>query len=413
MSLRRWALILATAGVLAGLVVGAAALVARPGDSQDVVHRLADLEVDHAVQVGATLVLEDRRQSISLLDLESSEVRRGVTLAGAPWYAGRGPVALLTREFGSVVARGHDGTVLWSTPQEASPDARPVVVFEDGTTVLRDCLDQVCIYRAVEVDGGERWSHPAEDGQVESLAWFSQMVDTERPILLPGQLVLLPDPAGEEQESGGREALWVDPATGEGTSIGTGHAVPGDDVVVLLDTTDGACDLTILPGSGGPSVQLPGLCAGVDQPVLWLVGDNAVISGVGETTEILVATGDGTVATAPDGLLNVDSTASGLIGLDESSWLFGTNAEGTMSHRTDSGGLLMSTGREAIVVSHHRQPWNPFARGTMRHTVLDPVTGQTCGEVDTAETYDVVPLPGCRAVLADPGRGETLVVGRP
>lgn len=412
----RWLATLVALVVIGGLVAGGAFLVARPGSSDDVLHRLSGLEVDNATQVGTTVVLEDKEQWISLLDLESGELRTDVVRAVTHWYAGRGPVALLTRNPGLVIAFAHDGSVLWSSQDEQGQTVRPAAVFDDGATVLRVCTDQGCDLRAMELDGSERWSRPVEQGWVQRLAWFPEEIDPGRPILLPDQVVSQQDPSGadgtrETDDAVVGEPRLLDPGTGDETTLGVGVAVAGAGVVAVLDTSNGACDLTILRDADQAPAEVPGVCTDLTEPALWLIGDNAVITGNGGD-QVLVATRDSTRASAPEGLLNVDATAAGLIGLDESSWLFGTNADGSMTHRVEAK-WLWATGAEAMVASSERQTWNPLADGSVQHEVLDPVTGEVCGTVSVARNGGVAPLPGCRAVVTDADRGESLVVGRP
>lgn len=417
MSPRRVIGILAAAGLFVALVVGGASLVARPGDSDDVLHRLSGIEVDNAHQVGTTLVVEDHERLISLLDLESGELRKNVTMAFGHWYAGRGPVAVLTRELELVIAHGHDGNVLWTMP-EVSQTVRPVALFDDGTTVLRVCTDLGCELRALEADGSVRWNREVDDGWVQPLRWFAEEVDSGlgRPALLPDQLVSQEETTdaagqGDAVSVAGTQVQLLEAETGQGRVLGAGQGVAGEGVVAVLDSTGGSCDLTIhrLSGASEGESDLPGVCRGLVEPVLWLVGANAVITGQGEP--VLVATGDGTVATVHDGLVSVSATAAGLIGLDETSWLFGTNDGGTMAHRVQ-GTWLWATGSEAIVATEERKPWNVLARDSVRHEVLDPVTGDVCGAAEVSRHGGAVPLPGCRAVLVDAGSGESLIVGR-
>ena len=397
------------------LGVGGLFLVARPGGSEEVLHRLPGSAVDAARQVGETLVVENDRGVLTLLDLESGDVREKIALATGRWYAGRGPVALAARGRGRGTAYGHDGALLWQTEESAGRTARPVAIFDDGATVLRDCPDESCTYRALEPDGTTRWQHPVGVERVVAAGWYVESLSADRPVLLPGMLVTHPEPGRDEgvadRDPHGDRVSRHDPETGQPTDIGTGYAVADDRVTVLLDTTDGACDLTIVRGAGEPRTDLPGLCAGTERPLVWLVGGNAVVSSDGQDP-ILVNTADGVRAQTAGGLLGLRATAAGLIGLDDSSWLFGTNGAGRMAHRADSSGLLRGTGQESIVLTYDRQPWNPFARGSVRHLVRDAVTGETCGSFEASGDWDAIPLPGCRAVLFDPGAGESVVVGR-
>lgn len=413
MGLTRWIRVLGAVALLAAVVLGVGYLIGRPSAADNVLHELRGIDPEDVAQVGTTVVLADWDGTISLLDLESGQVHADVTDLGwlwKQWYAGRGEVALITTHQGGVIAYGHDGTELWSRPEFVGRTARPLAVFGDGTTVLRDCKrGEACVYRAVEPDGSQRWSQREGSSRWTTLEWYAEEVESGLPLQLPDQLVSQPRPdvaAGAEQE-----VLLHDPATGEGSRLGPGFAVAGEGVIAQLDTTDGACNLTIRRAGPDADVrEFPRICEGFEDPGMALLGENVLIAD-GEQ-EILVTVEDGTVATVPQGLLNVEASAAGLIGLDETSWLFGTNDEGTMDHRVEAD-LLISHGAETIVATSYRQPWNPFAGDSVRHVVIDPVTGETCGTLEVTSLGSPTPLPGCRAVVTDPRVGESFVVGRP
>lgn len=73
------------------------------------------------------------------------------------------------------------------------------------------------------------------------------------------------------------------------------------------------------------------------------------------------------------------------------------HGDGTLTQHFDGASRLAATGPDTIVFTTDRQLRNPFADGTVRHHVLDPVTGETCATVDTAQE-------GC-------GRGPSRMLG--
>lgn len=399
----RWIRALGATALLVAIVAGVAFLVGRPSTGDDVLHRVSGVDAEDAVQVGTTVVLADWNGDVSLLDLESGEVRSDIADPWTHWHGGRGPVAVVTTHLAGATAYGHDGAVLWTVPDVLGVEA----IFADGVTVLTVCPERGCELRAVQIDGEVRWSAPKEDGRATAAGWFTQELTVGQPHQLPDQLVTqtrLSGPPGEVR--------LLDPETGQATALGQGRAVAGDGLVAVLDSQDGACDLTVVrESSKRTTTQLPEVCPGTTEPTLALLGDNVGIWG---EQDVLVsdAGGQEQVDTAPDDLLAADLTAAGLIGLDETSWLFGTNGGGTLTHRAQAE-WLWATGAEVIVVTDERQPWNPFAGDSVRHEVLDPVTGEVCGTLEATALAGALPLPGCRAVLVDPRTGESFVVGRP
>lgn len=400
----RWIRALGATALLVAIVAGVAFLVGRPSTGDDVLHRVSGVDAEDAVQVGTTVVLADWNRDVSLLDLESGEVRSDIADPWTLWYGGRGPVAVVTTHLAGATAYGHDGAVLWTVPDVQDVEA----IFADGVSVLTVCPERGCELRAVQIDGEVLWSAPKGDGRETAAGWFTQELTVGQPHQLPDHLVTqtrLSGPPGEVR--------LLDPDTGQATALGQGRAVAGDGLVAVLDSQDGACDLTIVRESSTSPVttDLSGVCPGTTEPRLALLGDNVAIWG---EQDVLISTagGNDTVAVATDDLLNTDLTAAGLIGLDKTSWLFGTNGGGAMQHRAE-GDLLIAHGAETIVVTSYRQPWNPFAGDSVRHEVLDPVTGEVCGTLEATALAGALPLPGCRAVLVDPRTDQSFVVGRP
>ncbi len=410
--------ILAAAAVFIALVVGGAYLVAGPADSDDVLHRLTGQQVEHAAQVGSTVVLEHDGGQMSLLDLESGDVRRTTADVTAPWAAGRGgEVAFVahTRD-GGTSGFGVDGSLLWSS----SAGADVLAVLDDGTTVLRDCAVERCDVWAVEPDGTERWSQSLLQWRIERLAWLDgsdwAWTPPDRALVRTRESVV--DDEGDiredtEEDRASAEVQLLDPETGEGTTVGTGYAALVGDAVVLIDTTQGACDLTILRDPDEAGTELADACPGVrGEPELLVAGDNLIIRDEEESTEVLVPIGADTLVTPPEDLEDVELSAAGLVGRDESGWAFGTNGDGTLTQHFDGDARLAATGQDTIAFTTDLSSWNPFSGGLVRHHILDPVTGETCARVDATAEGSVVALPGCRAIVNDPSEGTAVLVGR-
>lgn len=415
MSRRRVTGILAAAVFLVALVVGGAYLVARPGES-GVIHRLPGLQVEHAALTGSTMVLQHDRGEFSLLDLDSGEVRGTAASVNSPWVVGRGDdLAFVARAHGGTAGYGHDGALLWSSSFRGDV----LAVLDEGTTVLRDCGPKRCDVWAVAPDGTERWSQSLLQWRIERLPWQIgtgwAWTAPDRPLLRVRDSVVDEEGAIREDTAEDRaqaEVQLLDPETGEGGTVGKGFAALVADSIVLIDTTQGACDLTILRGSYTSGSELADACPGVQgEPELRVAGHNLIISDEDQTTRVLVDIAAGVVVTPPDGLKDIRQTAAGLVGRDESGWTFGTNGTGTLTQHFDGHARLAAAGQDTIVFSTDPSPWNPFASGLVRHHVLDPVTGETCATVDATAEGDVVALPGCRAIVNDPSEGVAMLVG--
>jgi hypothetical protein len=322
--------------------------------------------------------------------------------------------AIVTRDTGGeIVLRDPQGAEVWRVAVSADdrPAERGEVIAADaeGRVAVRVCIEARCELVGIDAGGDESWRRPVDEAVVgEGTVVVDRPSDPDLHVA-PSRLVVVEDP-----EAPGAEAVEIDLATGESTTLGAaGEVAVVDDVVTIARRTDDGCEVGIVRGDA-PEETVTAPCFDSRLGTATPMGSVVVHEQLAGFVGIDVDSGEAaTVAVDPAGGVRTTLTGDGIVvraGLDGVE-LRSILDDTVLATFGDDWGLVAS-GPDGVVLERERESGNPFAPEELREVaVVDPASGEICARVrlDVPFLSRASPLPGCRAVLSPPDGPDVLI----